>query len=765
MDAAAVRQHPQAGRLGAFAGVFTPSLLTILGIVLFLRLGYVVGSVGLVEALLIMVGAHLVSIVTSLSVAAIATNLRVKGGGDYYLISRTLGLGFGGAIGLVLFLAQAVAIGFYCIGFAEAMTGIVGLSGPWASRGIAAAAVAGLFAVAWAGADWASRFQYVVMALLVMALVSFALGAMPVWQGEALRANLEQPLAGPPFWMVFAVFFPAVTGFTQGVSMSGDLRDPARAIPRGTFAAVGLSMLVYFAAALLFAGAASNADLAQDGFAMRRLSQWPATFDAGVIAATLSSALASFLGAPRILQAMGRDEVLPLLRPFAVGSGANANPRRAVLLAGAIALTVVLAGSLNAVAALVSMWFLLSYGLLNYATWYEAQAASPAFRPSFRFFSRRVSLAGAVGCLAVMAALNVTAAIGAAAIVFAVYQYVRLRAVPARWADSRRSFHLQRVREHLLAAQAEPARARDWRPQLLVFSDDQARRERLLKFAQWVEGGAGLVSVVRVLEMQGAQAVEQRAAAEVTLRRELSAAGSNAQPLVVSTGNLDEAIGIIVQSAGIGPLRVNTAVVNWMQESSLLRTLSTARFGGNLRTAFRLGCNLLMLDANDDEWKALNEQAPQERRVDIWWMPGATGDLMLLLAHLMLRSDDWDGASLRVVSLPPADGDARALAESIESRLREVRIDATVEVAEQDSPDALYALSRDASLVFMPFSIHGGRFYDGLGDEIDAHLEALPVTVLTLTAQDVALEADPDQPVDVDAGAADAAPESAPLAP
>ena len=765
MDTAAVRQRPQAGRLGAFAGVFTPSLLTILGIVLFLRLGYVVGSVGLVEALLIMAGAHLVSIVTSLSVAAIATNLRVKGGGDYYLISRTLGLGFGGAIGLVLFLAQAVAIGFYCIGFAEATASIAGLSGPWASRGIAAAAVAGLFAVAWAGADWATRFQYVVMALLVMALVSFALGAMPVWQGEALRANLEQPLAAPPFWMVFAVFFPAVTGFTQGVSMSGDLRDPARAIPRGTFAAVGLSMLVYFAAAVLFAGAAPNADLAQDGFAMRRLSQWPVTFDAGVIAATLSSALASFLGAPRILQAMGRDEVLPLLRPFAVGSGAAANPRRAVLLAGAIALTVVLAGSLNAVAALVSMWFLLSYGLLNYATWYEAQAASPAFRPSFRFFSRRVSLAGAVGCLAVMAALNVTAAIGAAAIVFAVYQYVRLRAVPARWADSRRSFHLQRVREHLLAAQAEPARARDWRPQLLVFSDDRERRERLLKFAQWVEGGAGLVSVVRVLEMQGAQAVEQRAAAEVTLRQELSAAGSTAQPLVVSTGNLDEAIGIIVQSAGIGPLRVNTAVVNWMQESNLLRTLSTARFGGNLRTAFRLGCNLLMLDANDDEWKALNEQAPQERRVDIWWMPGATGDLMLLLAHLMLRSDDWDGASLRVVSLPPADGDAKALAESIESRLREVRIDATVEVAEQDSPDGLYALSRDASLVFMPFSIHGGRFYDGLGDEIDAHLAALPVTVLTLAAQDVALEADPDQPVDVDAQAADAAPESAPPAP
>ncbi|MBI2782494.1 MAG: amino acid permease [Gammaproteobacteria bacterium] len=742
--------------------MFTPSLLTILGIVLFLRLGYVIGSVGLAEALLILGLAHLVSIVTSLSVAAIATNLRVKGGGDYYLISRTLGLGFGGAIGLVLFLAQAVAIGFYCIGFAEATASIIGLSGPWASRGIAAAAVAGLFAVAWAGADWATRFQYVVMTLLVTALGSFALGAMPAWHGEALRANLAQPLAAPPFWMVFAVFFPAVTGFTQGVSMSGDLRDPARAIPLGTFAAVGLSMLVYFAVAFLFAGAATNADLAQDGFAMRRLSQWPVTFDAGVIAATLSSALASFLGAPRILQAMGRDEVLPLLRPFAAGSGASANPRRAVLLAGAVALTVVLAGSLNAVAALVSMWFLLSYGLLNYATWYEAQAASPAFRPSFRFFSRRVSLAGAVGCLAVMAALNVAAAIGAAAIVFAVYQYVRLRAVPARWADSRRSFHLHRVREHLLAAEAEPARARDWRPQVLVFSDDPERRQRLLKFAQWVEGGAGLVSVVRVLELRGPQAVEQRAAAEVALREELKTVGSTAHPLVVSTGNLDEAIGIIVQSAGIGPLRVNTAVVNWMHQSGSLDSLFTNRFGGNLRTAFRLGCNLLMLDANDAEWRALNEQLPPERRIDIWWLPGATGDLMLLLAHLMLRSEDWDGAKLRVVSLPPTDGDAPALAGAIENRLREVRIDATVEVVEQDESTALYTMSRDASLVFMPFSVHGGRFYDGHGHEIDEHLAVLPVTVLTLAAQDVALEADPDHPVDVNAGDAEAAAESAP---
>ena len=185
-----------------------------------------------------------------------------------------------------------------------------------------------------------------------------------------------------------------------------------------------------------------------------------------------------------------------------------------------------------------------------------------------------------------------------------------------------------------------------------------------------------------------------------------------------------------------------------MKDSTLLRSLATARFGGNLRTAFRLGCNLLMLDAEDAEWRALDAQPPAQRRIDIWWLPGATGDLMLLLAHLMQRSEDWDGAALRVVALPQDAGESQTLAETIQARLREVRIDAAVEVADRDEPDALYALSQDASLVFAPFSIHGGRFYDGHGQEIDDLLRTLPVTVLVLAAQDVALESDPDQPAE-----------------
>lgn len=745
MSATLARSAPH-GTLGAFSGVFTPSVLTILGIVLFLRLGYVVGSVGFAHALLILALAHAVSVVTSLSVAAVATNLRVKAGGDYYLISRTLGLGFGGAIGLVLFLAQAVAVGFYCIGFAEATARIAGVDGVWTARAFAAVAVAGLFALAWAGADWATRFQYVVMALLVVAVGAFFSGAVPVWETAQLRANLQAPAQAPPFWLVFAVFFPAVTGFTQGVSMSGELRDPGRSIPRGTFAAVGLSALVYFGAALAFAGAAPNAVLARDGFAMRDLSALPVSFDAGVIAATLSSALASFLGAPRILQAMGRDRVLPLLAPFGVGAGAHDNPRRAVLLTGAIALTVVLAGSLNAVAALVSMWFLLSYGLLNYATWYEARAASPAFRPRFRFFRARVSLAGAVGCVAVMAALSLPAAIGAAAVLFAVYQYIHLRAVPAGWADSRRAYHLQRAREHILAAAAEPAHPRDWRPQVLVFSDDAPRRARLVRLAEWFAGGAGLVSVVRLIEARGEAAIERKAQAEAALARELREAEEPALALVVTTEHVDHAVPVVVQAAGVGPLRVNTAMVNWVQDSRFLDTLAGTRFGINLRTAFRLGCNLLVVDASDAQWRALTERPASERRIDIWWNAGPTGDLMLLLAHLMLRSDAWEDAAVRLVTPPPAHGDAEAARAAIRERLDEVRIAADVIVAQEDTSDALYAHSRDATLVLVPFSIHGGRLFDAYGGELDQRVHTLPVTVFALAAQDVALDADPDAP-------------------
>ena len=466
------------GALGTFAGVFTPSILTILGIILFLRLGYVVGNAGLARALIILALANGISMLTTFSLSAIATNLKVKGGGDYYLISRTLGLEFGGAIGIVLFLAQSVSIAFYCIGFGEVLARTLVLQGGHHIQIIAGAAVAFLFIFAWLGADWATRFQYVVMIILAAALLSFFIGGISKWDTTLLARNWTAPEGGLGFWIIFAIFFPAVTGFTQGVSMSGDLKDAGKSLPLGTFLSVGLSILIYFGAAICFAASQPAEVLMRDYAAMRRVASVDFLITAGVIAATLSSAMASFLGAPRILQSLATDRIFPFLLLFAKGYGPSGNPRRGALLSAAIAFATIGLGKLNIIAPVVSMFFLISYGLLNYATFFETRTGSPSFRPRFRWYHARLSLAGALACFAVMMAIDLTAGIVAAAILIAIYQYLKRTSGPARWADSRRSFHLQQIRANLLAAAQEPEHPRDWRPHQVPLGKGPCRPRR-----------------------------------------------------------------------------------------------------------------------------------------------------------------------------------------------------------------------------------------------------------------------------------------------
>jgi amino acid transporter len=534
------------GTLGTFAGVFTPSILTILGIILFLRLGFVVGSAGLGLALVILFLANAISVLTSISLSAIATNLRVRGGGDYYLISRTLGLEFGGAIGIVLFLAQSVSIAFYCIGFGEAVSGLLPAETAHFPQIIAALAVSFLFVFAWLGADWATRLQYGVMSILGLALLSFFIGGFLKWNTGMLVHNWSSPGMDVPFWVLFAIFFPAVTGFTQGVSMSGDLKDPGHSLPLGTFTAVGISIVVYFLSAVIFAAALPGEVLAEDYGAMRNVALFEVLIDAGVVAATLSSAMASFLGAPRILQSLSGDRIFPFLTPFAKGAGSSNNPRRGILVSAGIAYATIVLGQLNLVAAVVSMFFLISYGLLNYATYFEARSASPSFRPRFHYFNKWLSLTGALACLGTMLAVDFRSGIFALVVLFAIFQYLKRTAGPSRWADSRRSYHLQVIREHLLESIGQPEHPRYWRPQILAFSDDPERRSQLLRFSLWIEGTSGLTTVVRILEGEGVQMLKLKAEAEEELQRHIQTCGVNAFPLVMAAPTLQTGIQSVI---------------------------------------------------------------------------------------------------------------------------------------------------------------------------------------------------------------------------
>jgi len=733
------------GTLGTFAGVFTPSILTILGIILFLRLGYVIGNAGLGLALLILLLANGISVLTSVSLSAIATNLKVKGGGDYYLISRTLGHEFGGAIGIVVFLAQTVSIAFYCLGFGEALASLFITNLNILPQIIAVLAVSVLFIFAWLGADWATRFQYVVMAVLVAAIISFFIGGFLRWDSALLVQNWSSPQTNPGFWVLFAIFFPAVTGFTQGVSMSGDLKDPGKSLPSGTFMAVGVSIIVYFLSSIIFAAALPAEVMMNDYGAMKSVALFGFLITAGVIAATLSSAMASFMGAPRILQSLAADRIFPFLFPFAKGSGPTANPRRGVLLSAGIAYATVVWGQLNLIAPVVSMFFLVSYGLLNYATYYEARSQSPSFRPRFRYFNQWLSLAGALACLGVMLAIDITAGVVAVAVLFGIFQYLRRTAGPSRWADSRRSHHLQLIREHLLAAAAEPEHARDWRPQILAFSDNPQRRSQLLRFSSWIEGGSGLTSAVQILEGEGLKMHKLKEEAEAQLQRDIQKDGAHAFPLVLTAPNLETGIQAVIQAYGIGSLKANTILLNWLGRSpAKILGLDDREFGRNLRAAHHFGCNIAILDVKVDKWSALEESNGQDRCIDVWWWGDATSRLMLLMAYLMTRNEKWSAAKIRLLACADGNEDGQTI-ESLEAMLEEVRIEANPQLVKDVDADTLAEYSADSALVFLPFRLSENQVLDPFGNLMENTLFLLPVTAMVLAAEDVELDAEPEE--------------------
>ncbi len=729
-------KNSRPGKLGTFSGVFTPSVLTILGIILFRRMGFVVGSSGLGTALVIICIANLISILTSFSLAAISTNMKVKGGGDYYLISRTLGKEFGGAIGLVLFLAQSVSIGFYCIGFGEAVEGIAASSGlNLSTQVIAFVALLFLFVLAWVGADLATKFQYGVMAFLILALVSFYAGGIGGWDAGVMMANwsVSQPALG--FWPLFAIFFPAVTGFTQGVSMSGDLENPGKSIPSGTFAAVGLSILVYVSAALVFAGSSPSDSLVSDYGVMKKTAVLGVLIDAGVIAATLSSAMASFLGAPRILQSLATDKIFHILNLFEKGAGPGNNPRRAVLFSFILALAVISLGQLDLIAGIVSMFFLLSYGLLNYATYYEASAQSPSFRPRFKWYSRYVSMAGFLACLGVMLSIDIKTGIAAAAILLSVYQYLKQVKGPDRWADSKRSHFLQQVRSGLIQASRDMEHPREWRPYILTFSHLPESFPGLLRFSTLIEGGSGITTAVRLVRAKGARAMKLRQSALEQLKKEILDQQLQAFALCLSTMDSETAMDTLFQSYGLGPVKANTVVFDWQEMEKIDKAF--------IKSAAQAKCNTLLVNGAS---KALPGPDSDQKiqRIDVWWNNDDSSRLLLLLAYLSTRGKPAESARINLLAVN-YDRENSELQKELSDILEDYRIDAAPSIVLGLDSDTLVSKSKDADMVFLPFTLKDDACLILSRFAPQDILNRLSFTVMAMAAIPVDLDAAPEE--------------------
>ncbi|QVL35696.1 amino acid permease [Aminirod propionatiphilus] len=721
---------------GTFGGVFTPTTLTILGVIMFLRFGQVVGQAGTLNALLIVLGAKSITLLTSFSVAAIATNTQVKGGGAYFLISRTLGVEYGGVIAIFLYIAQATSVALYVIGFTEAFVGTFPVT--LSFRLIATVVNVAVFLCVYIGAGWTIKVQYGILAVLVLSVLSFLAGALPQSSIETFRANLHSAyLPGQSFFTMFALFFPAVTGIMAGVNMSGDLRDPGKSIPDGTFAAVLFTGAIYLSMALFLGASRPQEALIHQGLIVREIAWSPLLITAGVFAATLSSALGSMMGAPRVLQAFAADDVFSRLRPFAKGSGPAREPRRATIVTFLIAQTAIVLGDLDAVAPIITMFFMVTYGTLNLACFLEGITRNPSFRPRFRWHHWALSLLGALLCLAVMFLINVLWAAVAILIMVAVYGLIGRAEVLAAWGDLSSGLAFQRARWALLRLEKERYHPKNWRPSILALSGGAWSRNHLAEYACWLSAGRGVVSLAQILFGDVEELVVRRNEAERLLRRHIQEEGRAAFPAVVVEEDLGKGIKTLLQCHGIGGVRPNTILMGWSEDPRRV-----GLFGRTLRLCRAMGRSVVVV-RYDRRVERNDEEAPKGS-LNIWWREPHNGALMLLLAHLMKQNRIWRNHPLRILCPVPPRADRENLTAEMTDRLALARIDAEIVVLPTDDP--LSALR--AEVVREPFA----ALFVGFEPPEEGHEEAFidryrPVTelpgdvILVSSSGDVALEA------------------------
>ncbi|MDD2240239.1 MAG: amino acid permease [Kiritimatiellae bacterium] len=679
-------------KFGTFGGVFTPSLLTIVGVIMFLRFSTVVGVAGCWHALLILLAATAITLVTGLSIASIATNMRVKGGGAYYLISRSLGPEFGGVIAVFFFVAQAVAVTLYVVGFTEAIFSAfpgLGLS----FRMVATITNALVFVCVYIGAGWTIRLQYGILAVLLLAVLSFFIGAGMAFSPELLRANVDPAwTSDQSFFIIFALFFPAVTGIMAGVNMSGDLKDPSRSIPNGTFAAIGVSVLIYAAITILFAGSMSRADLLGPGFVMKDRAFSGALIYAGVIAATLSSALGSMMGAPRILQAFARDDIFHRLKWFARGSGRSGEPRRAIVLTFLIAQAGVFAGDLDVIAPIITMFFLMTYGTTNLACFFESISHNPSFRPTFRLNHWSVALLGTVACLGVMFLINALWASVAILLASLLYVLIVRAKILVKWGDLDSGLAYQRARNALLRLEIERYHPKNWRPSILTLSGGAYNRIHLADYAAWLTAENGILSIGQIIQGDFDDLLERQREAETILRKFIREEDIAAFPVVVIGENLVGAIQGLLQCHGLGGLRPNTLLVGWSRDPEKSKVFSDI-----LGIAIRMRRSIIVVASKQEEERTLIPDGA----INIWWTKDSHGALMLLLGYLLKNNADWRNRPLRILRPMPPKADIHNVAKEMQDMLAEARIEADLVIMPAESPIAAIREAMHPSAVLL----------------------------------------------------------------
>ncbi len=638
------------------APVFLAAISTILGAVLFLRFGYAVGHLGTMGALWVILLGHMVTIPTAMAVAEIATNRRVEGGGEYYIISRSFGTAIGGTIGISLYLSQAISAAFYMIAFAQAFQDIQ----PWIAEqtGLPAdariiglpAALLLMLAMLKKGADLGVSLLWVVAGVLFAALGAFFLGQGSV-EGAA---NPGQPIAdADPFMKVFAIVFPAFTGMTAGVGLSGDLRNPRRSIPLGTLAGTLAGMAVYVLMVWKLTASAAPEVLADTGrFVMKDIAVWPPIIPIGLGAAALSSAIGSILVAPRTLQALARDKVFPSERlnaALAQGRGASDEPARATLVSGAVAVVFIAAGDIDSVSQVISMFFMVTYGALCSVSFLEYFSGNPSYRPSFR--SRwYVSLLGAAMCFMMMFQMQPLYAVVSLALMFGIYRWLAYTRRGERDVSRiLRGVMFQLTRRLQIALQQSRAGAQtgDWRPAFFAITRHSIDRVAPFDLLRWICHRQGFGQFIQYVE--GGLSIEKdvyaRSYTDRLIRKsEVSRAGIFVETIVAPS--LKNAISQIIQRPGVSGLPNNSALLEFSRHSPK-----------EIPEVVEAACQLLPFGFNICVLRSSEVRFGYRSNIHIWLTREdyENAPLMILLAYIILGHPEWAAAEIRIFACYPAD--------------------------------------------------------------------------------------------------------------
>ncbi|XP_059680173.1 solute carrier family 12 member 1 isoform X1 [Gavia stellata] len=658
-------------KFGWVKGVLVRCMLNIWGVMLFIRLSWIVGQAGIGLGVIIILLATMVTSITGLSTSAIATNGFVRGGGAYYLISRSLGPEFGGSIGLIFAFANAVAVAMYVVGFAETVVELLKESDTLMVdesndiRIIGTITVVCLLGISVAGMEWEAKAQVILLVVLLVAIANFFIGTVIPTNNEKkargffnYQASIFAENFGPDFrsgegfFSVFAIFFPAATGILAGANISGDLKDPQSAIPKGTMLAILITTVAYIAVAICAAscvvrdatgnindtvvpGMSCNGSSACSlGYDFSRCASQPCDYGlmnnfqvmsmvsgfgplitAGIFSATLSSALASLVSAPKVFQALCKDNVYKGLHFFAKGYGKNNEPIRGYVLTFVIAIAFILIAELNTIAPIISNFFLASYALINFSCFHASYAKSPGWRPAFRYYNMWVSLFGALLCCGVMFVINWWAALITYAIELFLYIYVTYKKPEVNWGSSTQALCYINALDSALALTTVEDHVKNFRPQCIALTGAPMIRPALLDITHTFTKNNGLCICCEVYTGPRKLCVKDMNSGMAKKQAWLTKNKRKAFYAAVAADSFRDGVKSLLQASGLGRMKPNTLVIGFKKDWRNATATQVENYVGVIHDTFdfELGMIIVRISQGFDISQVLQVQEELEK--------------------------------------------------------------------------------------------------------------------------------------------------------